>query len=454
MLILQKPEGYCFEKNIPDIILQKENTETMVDVTLKLGATVILEENYKYDTSGLITIRRIDEIVTAYLLAQKTVVAGNVITTGLIQEFSVELNSGKTQDVQIAIASNPMSTLLYLTFNGTLTDVISIGDKVKSIGANTYDNVYIQSIDNISKIVALTNAITFTSGDSAVFEHGVVDTYSFSALRCEADMPENVNAGIFASQNFLTRLPREKRTAINRNEYLSYIHFSTMADVVINYKVIYLSNAVITEKTGELTTINPGTGNRYVTFNASPAIIIEAAALTTETILQYDIWFSFIDETVHEIESNVFTFLMDYNNYRNKQNFVFENSFGVLETFTRTGLLENKKLNEYNLANIQNRYRKTFQDFISEKTVYSGFLSENEMEWIDDLLLSYNVAVYTPGISGATEEITITAHDKIDSEENALQAFKFIYRRSNNNHLQFVAAAQGIFDETYNNSFN
>lgn len=454
MLILQKPEGYCFEKNIPDIILQKENAETVVYVSIKHGSITVLEENYKFDSDGYVNIKRIGDIVSAYLVPQKSVISGNVITLGLVNEFEIELNYGATQDVTIPISSSITTKIFYVNYNGTLTDILSVGDKVKSVGANTYDDVYILSIDSVAKIITLTNSVVHTNGDSFVFQHVVSDTFSFSALRCEADMPENVNAGIFASQNFLTRLPREKRTAINRNEYLSYIHFSTMADVVVNYKVIYLSNSVITEKTGELTTINPGTGNRHITFNASPAVIIEAAALSTETILQYDIWFSFIDETIQEIESNVFTFLMDYNNYRNKQSFVFENSFGVLETFTRTGLSENKKLNEYNLANIQNRYRKTFQDFISEKTVYSGFLSENEMEWIDDLLLSYNVAVYTPGVSGATEEITITGHEKTDTEENMLQAFQFMYRKSKNNHLQFVAAAQGIFDETYNNTFN
>ena len=52
------------------------------------------------------------------------------------------------------------------------------------------------------------------------------------------------------------------------------------------------------------------------------------------------------------------------------------------------------------------------------------------MDWLDDLLLSYNVSLYTPGVSGADEEITLTAIDKTDTEANELQAFSFSYRRA------------------------
>ena len=371
MLIIQKPEGYCFEKNIPDIVLQKQNAETAVDITLKLGEAVILEENYKFDADGFITVRRLDEIVSAYLTAQTSIVSGNIITTGLIQAFTFNLDSG--------------------------------------------------------------------------------DDNTFSVFRCEADMPTGLNAETFAAENFLIRLPREKRTATNRNEYLTFIHFDNYGDVIVKYKAYYISSTgVYSEKTGNFLTIAAGTGDRHVTFNASLAAVRTAAALPAEEILQYDLWFT---ESTLSIQSNAFTFLPDPNHYRDKKYFVFENSFGVLETFTAAGTTENKISNEYNLANIQSRYRKTTQDFVSEKTCNTGFLSTDEMEWLNDLLLSYNVGFYLPGISGISEELTLTGHDKTDTDENVLQAFKFNYRRAKNNHLQFAAAAAGIFDTTFDSTF-
>lgn len=264
-------------------------------------------------------------------------------------------------------------------------------------------------------------------------------------------MPNALNAGTFAADNFLTRLPREKRTATNRNEYLSFIHFDNYGSVIVKYKAYYISSSgVYTDKTGNFLTIAAGTGDRYITFNASLAAVRTAAALPTEEILQYDLWFT---ESALSIQSNAFTFLPDPNHYRDKKYFVFENSFGVLETFTAAGTTENKISNEYNLANIQSRYRKTTQDFVSEKTCNTGFLSTDEMEWLNDLLLSYNVGFYLPGVSGISEELTLTGHDKTDTDENVLQAFKFNYRRAKNNHLQFAAAAAGIFDTTFDSTF-
>ena len=451
MLIIQKPQGLLFEKNIPDVVLQKQNTEASVAVTFKLGAAVVLQENYKFDIDGYITIRRIDEIVSAYLQSQKVTSETHITTTGLVQEFSVDLNSGEMEDVEIPIASSPSSTILQMTFAGTLTDVISVGDKVKSVGLNSYDNVYIQSIDNVSKIVALTNAITFTNGDSVIIEHVVLESFSFSAMHCEADMPAGLNAGTFVAQNFLTRLAREKRTATNQNEYLSYMHFDSYAEVVVKYKAVYDLAGVRTEKTGTFLTIAAQAETGIITFNASLSKIRTIAALPDEYIYQYDIWFT---EATTPIDSNVFSFLVVNVYYRNRKYFVFENSFGVLETFMATGRADVKKNVEINLANIQGRYRKTTQDFTVETTLNTGFLSVSEMEWLDDLLLSYNVALYTPGVSGADEEITLTASDKTDTDANELQAFSFSYRRAKNNHLQFTAAARGIFDNTFDQTFN
>jgi hypothetical protein len=126
----------------------------------------------------------------------------------------------------------------------------------------------------------------------------------------------------------------------------------------------------------------------------------------------------------------------------------------VLETFTSTGSANSNKSAEFNLANIQNHYRKISQDFVIETSQFSGFLSNAEMDWIDDLLISYNVSTYIPGVSGADQEITITSINKTDTENNVLQAFSFDYRKAKNNHLEFKRLAQSIFDFTFNSTFN
>lgn len=459
MIIVQKPEGLLFENNIPDIVLQKENTEAQVDIVLKAGEEVILQENYKFDADGMITIRQLQEIASAYLTPQRTVVEEKVITTGLIRDFTCEINNERSVVRVISGVGNARGKFLVNQMPvAELSQLLNVGDRMYKFGS--------VDVDLIITDIGEGNFITFTitvSGDfdaifdtpipeggvSAYFKKGGIVEIPFSVLKCEADMPAGLNAGTFAQQNFLTRLAREKRTATNENEYLSYTHFASYADVVVKYKAVYNLGGVRTEKTGTFLTIAAQDDDCIITFNASLAKLRAIAALPEEYIYQYDIWF-----TQAATDSNVFSFLVVDMYYRHRKYFVFQNSFGVLETFVATGRADVKKNVEINLANIQGRYRKTTQDFSAETTLSTGFLSAQEMDWMDDLLLSYNVALYTPGISGADEEITLTASDKTDTEANELQAFSFSYRRAKNNHLQFTAAARGIFDPTFDYTFN
>jgi hypothetical protein len=270
---------------------------------------------------------------------------------------------------------------------------------------------------------------------------------SFSVLKCEANV--DVIAGPWTQLNFLTRAFMEKRTAKTRNEYLSFLQRITFGAVTVHYKAYYLVDSVITEKTGVLQTIAASAVDRVTTFNASLGVVVTVSGLAlSTTFLSYDIWLTGTD-----FLTSVYTFLVDNTTYRYSKSFVYINSFGVLETFTATGLTVNKKTNEFNLGNIENHYRKITQDFVSEKTCNSGYLSDVEMEWIDDLVKSYSVGLYTPGVSGMSEEITLVGVEKSDSEANELQAFTFNYRGPKIIHLIFENAAKGIFDETFDESF-
>lgn len=371
MLILQIPVGLVFEKNIPDIVLQRENDEVGVDIALKVDGVTVIDEHYVYDTDGIVTVRRLDEVVSAYFAPVKTVVDGLIHTTGLVLGVALTIDAGAD--------------------------------------------------------------------------------HAFTVLKCEADMPAAVLATNFIAQNFLTRLPYEKRTATNRNEYLSYLHLQNYSEVFIRYKVHYRVGELISFKEGVLHRVNLSGQAAVVTFNASPATIRVAAALPTQYIDYYELWFT---EDIIPIDSKSYAMSVVDVYLRDKRNFVFENSFGCLETFTATGRSETKKTVEVNLANIQNRYRKTSQDFKSETSQNTGWLNEEEMEWLDDILLSYHVATYTPGVSGVTEEITIISSDKVDSTNNEMHQFSFSYRRARNNHLQFADAARGIFDMTFDPTFN
>ena len=279
-------------------------------------------------------------------------------------------------------------------------------------------------------------------------ENATTHTVTFTALKCEADM--TVDADSWTAQNFLTRSYREKRTSKSRNEYLSFLQKTSYGTLTVHFRVVYYSVDHWAEATGTLATIAAAATTQVTTFNASMGALVTAAGLATDSeIIQYDIWI-----TGTGVETARYTFLSDFNQYRNLKHFVFVNCFGVLETFTATGRTDAKKTAELNMGNIDNRYRKITQDFVNEKTVNSGFLSAEEMEWIDDLILSFAVSTYTPGVTGSDEEITITNFEKTDTEANELYSFSFMIRRAKNNHRQFVNAAKGIFDDTFDETYN
>jgi hypothetical protein len=305
------------------------------------------------------------------------------------------------------------------------------------------DRIHIRNIGEITeKYLGSDLLLAFSF---SITEGATVHTVDFSVLKCESALA--LDAEDWTAKNFLTRAFREKRTAVNRNESLSFLHKSSYGTVTKHFKVYYLLDNVLTELVGTLGTIAAAITDKITTFNTSLSALVTAAGLTSEAIiLQYDIWISGTG-----FETAKYTFMVDHTPYRHSTSFYFINSFGVMETFTATGTMAVKKSAEYNLGNIQRHYRKITQDFLAEKTLYSGFQSETEMEWIDDLLLSYDIGIYS---TSGSEEIVITSTDKNDTQANELQAFSYSYRSAKNNHLQFASAGKGIFDQTFDQTFN
>jgi hypothetical protein len=312
------------------------------------------------------------------------------------------------------------------------------------------DKIYIRNIYEVcEKYLNADNLIQSFTYD--LTDTGGMVSSSFTLLKCDADM--TVDADSWTAQNFLTRSYRKKRTSKSRNEYLSFLQKQSYGAVTLHYQVFYQNweTGAVVEQSGTLTAaIAASAGMKITTFNASWGALREAMGLGIDTkVYSLNIWL-----TGTGFETNKYTYLYDNSAYRSRNYYVFVNCFGVLETFTATGRTDAKKKAELNMGNIENRYRKITQDFVNEKTVNSGFLSDEEMEWIDDMILSFAVSTYTPGVTGSDEEITITNFEKTDTEANELQSFSFNYRRSKNNHLQFVNAARGIFDDTFDETFN
>jgi hypothetical protein len=72
------------------------------------------------------------------------------------------------------------------------------------------------------------------------------------------------------------------------------------------------------------------------------------------------------------------------------------------------------------------------------------------MEWADDLVRSYMVAL----VSGnKITQITLTGMSKTDTEANVLQSFTFSYQVAKNKNFMFMSKHIGIFDAAFDNTF-
>ena len=209
------------------------------------------------------------------------------------------------------------------------------------------------------------------------------------------------------------------------------------------------------EQQGNLTMFGhaPNTTHSHLiaTLNTSLLYVLNQFGLPHPTeVLNYQVWVSTTINGESGTLCNAYTYLVDTTPYRDIANFLFLNAFGTLETFTATGLKTTEKSAEYNLGNIDNHYRKLTQGFKSEQTCNSGFLSENEMEWADDLVRSYMVAL----VSGnKITQITLTKMSKTDTEANVLQSFTFSYEVAKNKNFTFMSKHIGIFDAAFDNTF-
>ena len=277
---------------------------------------------------------------------------------------------------------------------------------------------------------------------------------NFIACKCDVDLG-NLNDSSWAARNFLTRCLGMKKTALDRKETVSYLQKDTDNYLYLVAKITYITNGIITEQQGNLTLFGHASNTTHshliATLNTSLIYVLKQFGLPNTTeVLNYQVWVSSTSNGEAGTLCNAYTYLVDSTPYRDTASFLFLNAFGTLETFTATGLKTTEKTAEYNLGNIDNHYRKLTQDFKSEQTCNSGFLSENEMEWADDLVRSYTVALVS---SNCIAQITLTKVNKTDTEANVLQSFTFSYQVAKNKNFMFMSKHVGIFDAVFDKTF-
>ncbi len=317
---------------------------------------------------------------------------------------------------------------------------------------DTQGYVYIRDLSNLVAFYFSNSIMTYTGYTAYT---GLIKTFTFTlngasdvdfrVIRSAAVI-SGISATGFIRSGFLTRTAQSKRTDVNSNEFLSFVQLIQDGTWTVNYKIFYKSGANILETSGVLIQIPSGL-DRIVTFNASLKTVLSAASLTPDQVFEYRIWAS---NSNLNITFNQYSFFPDYSIYRHKNVFVFENCFGVPEVFISTGeTVSNRKL-DAGFAFSGQRMRKSTQEFEISHDCNSGYLSIKEMDWLDDFITSYNISLMR---KGTLQEVVLTETDKFQTDRNSLQSFNFKYRFSGHVHIQINKSVSGIFDYTFDNSF-
>jgi len=325
---------------------------------------------------------------------------------------------------------------LFVTFELKKDNVVILLEKY------TYDVDGKINIRNLFEVLEnyLSDSVLMASFSYTITEGATPHTRNFKVIKCDADASSS--AADFLKKSFLSRHPGNKVTARYRKEYLSYFQTPAMGIVTVNRAISYVSNGSVLVM------------NSNYTIPAVTVDTIQTIETSIDSIYNFPygtVIHSYMVEIVATgVASIKFGYLVDNNFYRYFKNFVFTNCFGVLETFTATGLQTNAKTGEFNFANIAKHYKKITQEFVSEKSVFSGFVDSYCMDWADDLLRSYNVALYS-NTSNVSTSIVIVEIDKTDTEANELCSFSFKYRKAKNDHV--VLAENTVFDFTFDTTF-
>lgn len=185
--------------------------------------------------------------------------------------------------------------------------------------------------------------------------------------------------------------------------------------------------------------------------------ILQLSGWDQENIEKIEVWF---DDQADQRVSEIRTFIYDYNYYENARYFMFLNSLGGRDTIRTTGQginnLEydraeiNKVLNfdftekDRQISQLKPTERKTYK-------VNTGWKTEDDIEWLRDLLLSTDVHQI---IAGKLVPINITSKKVFQKKDNDKLFFlELEYKRAFSDNYYTKELVAATYNDDYNDDF-
>jgi len=340
--------------------------------------------------------------------------------------------------------------IIFSSVTGYVLATVSVG------GNPVLEEKYIPDPDGVIRIMGIGElAMVYFSSNNFEAANGIdgeAIVVTVSLLEKDALAPVVKNVTIFPCVvDFSGSLPADtflsiplsrsinKTTAFGRKEWISFYGGST-----VQLYAAYRGTTSDLSQTVEFATL--ANAAKFYRLNVSPAVIATAIGCNETDLIYYNLYTS--------VES-IIRFTMDDRNYPDQKTFVFRNCFGAQESFTCIGDERPDRKWTRSFGTIQKKRVSISRDLDNKMTVSSGYISDEDVEVLEDLLNSDQVCLLD---QHGFQDIVITdeSFSFVDrSDELKEVSFSYRFAQSNQFKTSYKAFAKPrIFTHQFDDSFN
>lgn len=356
------------------------------------------------------------------------------MATSLITEIPTLCFSSQLRDIKLATDLDR----LVVELNDGGTEVYRATIYAFEGEATVYDVRDIVELYMLDKQMAFT-AFTISYRQSDGTHLGESD---LNTVYCSHVMP--VEAGLFASYNFLTTLA-SKRTSAHSIEFLTIMHGEERA--FMKAHCVYRDDAGDTA-TAIVDLLDLG----YYDFGIDTIMIkyddivqrLEDAGVELKTLLSYTITWG----------ERVFTYYV--HDARPDVGFTFRNCFNVIETVSFCGITTSKTKVERSVATARSEISFYDQRTTKEYEVQSSPLTMDEARWIEQLFISRSVRLGIDSDFSSLPEVLIIDSSCEISDSNAdMNRVKFTWRFQDSlpHNIEVEALEDRIYQEQFTHQY-
>ena len=264
---------------------------------------------------------------------------------------------------------------------------------------------------------------------------GNVDLVDFYVLYCRALVPQS-----YVTDHFLTAASGfEKMTYIGAEEilYLTSGNVSSTESISVNAEINYYDPLTQTVSTKNILVNEVQANDKVVAVNVSPYFYLAP-------------YLTLLDYTIRAGQRSQKYVVM--RNLNHPVSFRFRNRFGMLDSAHCFGTIESQIDVTRSTASV-NRQQKTYKVvYYPTWVIKSGLVTEGSLQSVLDVLTSEEVTML---LDGYTFQVVVTDHKTtITDDSDALNEIELTVQQGASNRMPVRYNSTGIFDNTFDNTYN